>query len=140
MKRILIVASLFVVLLAFQACGGKSNDPKAVMGDYLTATENYVAEMEKSESANDVVKATDNFTARVKALAPRMKALMETHPELKGMKGNELPEGFEMFKDRFESLGPRFMGIMGKLMKYGDDAAIKEAQERLQKAMSAIEN
>ncbi|HDP95056.1 MAG TPA: hypothetical protein ENN40_06820 [Candidatus Aminicenantes bacterium] len=140
MKRILIVSMLFLALPAFQACGGKSNDPKAVTGDYLTATENYVDEMEKSESANDVVKATNNYTDRIEALAPRMKAMMEAHPELKGMKGNELPESFEMFKERFESLGPRFMGVMGKMMQYGEDTAVKEAQERLQKMMSTIEN
>lgn len=139
MKRILIVASLFIVLLAFQACGGKSNDPKAVMGDYLTASEAYIDEMEKSESAADLAKATNNFADRMEALSPRMKAMMEAHPELKGMKGNKLPAGFEKFKDRVEALGPRMMGVVGKLMQYGNDPTVKEANERLQKTMMGIE-
>ncbi|MDY0298146.1 MAG: hypothetical protein RB296_12600 [Acidobacteriota bacterium] len=140
MKRILILSMLFVALLAFQACGGKSNDPKAVMGDYLTATEGYINDMEKSASAADVAKATNAFADRMEALTPRMKAMMEAHPELKGMKGNELPAGFEQFKDRFESMGPRMMGIMGKLMQYGEDQAVKDANERLQKVTSSLDD
>jgi len=134
MKRILIVSMLFTALLAFQACGG-GNDPKSVMGDYLTVTEGYITEMEKCESAQDVVKATDNFAEKMKTMAPRLKAMIEANPELKGMKANQLPEGFEQYKSRFESLGPRMMGIMGKLMQYANDPEVKAANERLQKVM-----
>jgi len=140
MKRILTLSVLFVALLAFQACGGGGNDPKSVMGDYLTVTEGYIGEMEKCESAADVVKATDNFAKNMESLIPRMQALMEAHPELKGMKGDQLPEGFEQFKGRFESIAPRMMGVMGKLMKYGNDPAVKEANQRLQKVMMSLQD
>ena len=140
MKRILIMSMLFVAFLAFQACGGESNDPKAVMGDYLAASEGYIDEMEKSESADDLARATNNFADRLESLVPRMNAMMEAHPELKGMKGNELPEGFEEFKDRVEALGPRMMGVMGKMMKYGNDPAVKEANERLQKVTMTMDD
>ncbi len=139
MKRFLTICMLAGLLIAFQACGG-GNDPKSVMGDYLTIMDGYIGDMEKSETAEQVAEATNNCADRMEAIVPRMKAMMEAHPELKDMRGENVPEEFSEYSEKIKSMGPRMMGLMGKLMQYGNDPVVKEANQRFQKVMSSLKD
>jgi len=139
MKRVLSV--LVVVGLVFiYACGGGGDDPKSVMKDFLDTFEGYIDGMAKVESADDLVAVTESAIAKFEKLAPRMKAVTEKYPELKKMRpGGRMPEQFKEFEDRMKELGTKMFSSMGKLMKFMNDPKVKEAQRKLQKAMSLAE-
>lgn len=139
MKKLLTICMLAGLIIAFQACGG-GNDPKSVMGEYLTIMDGYIENMEKAESAEQVAAAMNECAERMEAIIPRMKAMMEAHPELKTMRGENLPDEFSEFSERIKAMGPRMMGLMGKLMQYGNDPVVKEANRKFQEAMSSLKN
>jgi len=120
------------------ACGG-GDTPKSVMNDYFDLMDNYLNGMEKADSADDIVDVLETFSKKMETLAPRMKAIMEKYPELKGMKGGKLPEEYKDLNDRMQKMMPRMVGIFGKMMKYGNDPKVKEAQKKFQEAKSSLE-
>ncbi len=138
MKRLFSVLTIISLFLILSACGG-GDTPESVMNGYFNILEDYLNDMEKADSADDIVGAIETFSDKMKALAPRMKAIMEKHPELKGMKGGKLPEEYKELNDRMQKLMPRMIGVFGKMMKYGNDPKVKEAQGKLQEAMSSFE-
>ena len=138
MKRLFSVLTIISLFLILSACGGVDT-PKSVMNDYFNVLEDYLNGMEKADSADDIVGVIETFSNKMKALSPRMKTIMEKHPELKGMKGGKLPEEYKELNDRMQKMMPRMMGIFGKMMKYGNDPKVKEAQKKFQEAMSSFE-
>ncbi len=138
MKRLFSILTIISLFLILSACGG-GDTPKSVMNDYFNVMEGYLNGMEKADSADDIVGVIETFSNKMKTLAPRMKSMMEKHPELKGMKGGKLPEEYKELNDRMQKIMPRMMGVFGKMMKYGNDPKVKEAQKNLQEAMSSFE-
>lgn len=137
MKKLFSILTIIGLFLILSACGG-GDTPESVMNDYFDLMDNYLDDMEKANSADDIVSVIETFSNKMKALAPRMKAIMEKHPELKGMKGGKLPEEYKELNDRMQKLMPRLIGVFGKMMKYGNDPKVKEAQKKFQKAMSSF--
>jgi len=138
MKRLFSILTIISLFLILSACGG-GDTPESVMNDYLDLMDNYMNDMEKADSADDIVDVLEAFSKKMETLAPRMKAIMEKHPELKGMKGGKLPEEYKDINDRMQKIMPRMMGVFGKMMKYGNDPKVKEAQKKFQEAMSSFE-
>lgn len=135
MKRLFSILTIISLFLILSACGG-GDTPKSVMNDYLDLMEDYMNDMEKADSADDIVGVLEAFSKKMKELTPRMKAIMEKHPELKGMKGGKLPEEYKEINDRMQKIMPRMIGVFGKMMKYGNDPKVKKAQEKFQEAIS----
>lgn len=138
MKRLFSILTIISLFLILSACGG-GDTPESVMNNYLDLMDNYMNDMEKADSADDIVDVLEAFSKKMETLAPRMKAIMEKHPELKGMKGGKLPEEYKDINDRMQKIMPRMMGVFGKMMKYGNDPKVKEAQKKFQEAMSSFE-
>ena len=137
MKKLFSVLAIGLLLMAY-ACGG-GDDPKTVMKDMLNLFDDLVGDLEKADDADAVVAALEKSAVAMKELAPRMKAAQEKFPALKDMKpGAKLPEEFKEFEKRFEELGPKMMGIMGKMMKYASDPKVTAAGKKWQEAMSAM--
>jgi hypothetical protein len=134
MKRILSVLAI-VGLAILYACGGGGDDPKAVLGEFLDAMDGYMDGMAKAESADDVVKAIEKSIGKMKALAPKMKALAEKYPELKMKPGNKLPPEFKEFEERMTEMGTKMMGAMGKAMKYMKDPKVVEALKKFEEVI-----
>jgi hypothetical protein len=137
MKKIALFALMFAVMLLVSC--KKSNSPEAVFNDYFAAMDAYLGGMEKAGSADDVVKVIDKFSTDMQAIAPRLKALGEKYPELKGMKGDKLPPELKQFEKKFEEMAPKMMGVIGKMMQYMNDPKVTEANQRLQKAMQDLQ-
>lgn len=135
MKKLfsLLVVGLF--LLAY-ACGGGGDDPKSVANATADAFEALVNDVDGANSADDVVAAINKFADKMKELKPKIKALQEKYPELKNMgKGDEVPAEFKEANERMTKLGPKLIGLFGKLQKYDADPKVVEAQKKLQEAM-----
>ena len=67
MKKYLLVMAVFSLIFTF-ACGGGGNDPKAVMSDYLDAFEGYINGLTNVNSADDLVKVTEEVNAKFEKL------------------------------------------------------------------------
>jgi len=137
MKRLFSILTIISLFLILSACGG-GDTPESVMNDYFDLMDNYLDGMEKADSADHIVDVLEAFSKKMETLAPRMKAIMEKHPELKGMKGGKLPEEYKDLNDRMQKIMPRMMGVFGKMVKYGNDPKVKEAQKKFQEAMSSL--
>jgi hypothetical protein len=138
MKKLfsLLVVGLF--LLAY-ACGGGGDDPKSVMKDLFSVMEDFYSGVEKADNADDIVAAIEKFSKGMQEITPRMKKLQEQYPELKDMKGDNIPPEFKEFEAKMKEMGPRMMGLMGKFAKYGSDPKVQAAQKKMMEAMQALQ-
>ena len=84
MKRLFSILTIISLFLILSACGG-GDTPESVMNDYFDLMDNYLDGIEKADSADDIVDVLEAFSKKMERLAPRMKAIMVKHPELKGM-------------------------------------------------------
>jgi biopolymer transport protein ExbB/TolQ len=131
MKKLAYVAILAIFVLGFIACGGASDDPKAVMNEFVDVAENFANKMESASTADDVAAALNTYSDEMEKLIPRMKELQEKHPELMNMK--EAPEGYEEISERMEKVMTKFMtSMMQKLPQYQNEDVVKDALERFQ--------
>jgi len=138
MKKLfsLLVVGLF--LLAY-ACGGGGDDPKSVMKDFFNVMEDFYANVDKADNADDIVAAIDKFSEGMQEITPRLKKLEEKYPELKNMKEGNLPPEFKEFEEKMKEIGPKMMGLMGKFMKYANDPKVQAAQKKMMEAMQALQ-
>jgi hypothetical protein len=140
MKKLfsLLVVSLF--LLAYACGGGGGDDPKSVMTDFFNVMDGFFADVEKAENADAIVAAIDKFSKGMKDVAPRMKKMHEKYPELKNMKDpSKLPPELKEFEGKIKEMEPKFVGVMGKFMKYATDPKVQAAQQKMMEAMKALE-
>ena len=137
MKKIFSLLVVSLILLVY-ACGGGGDDPKAVMSDLLDTMEGFFEGLDKAENAEDIVAAMEKFSSNMQALVPKMKALREKF-DLTGMKDGNLPEEFKEFEERFKAIQPKFMGIMGKIVKFANDPKVQAAQQKMMEALSTIQ-
>lgn len=138
MKRISLILVTILVVIMFTGCG-KSDSPKAVVGEMLDSFDSYISDMNSASNADDVVSAMDKFAAAMTEIAPRMKALQEKYPELKGgMKNGQMPEAFKEYEGRFKEMMPKMMGLAGKMMQYMKDPKVQEAMKKFQASMNAL--
>ena len=105
MKKLFSILTIISLFLILSACGG-GDTPKSVMNDYFDLMDNYLNGMEKADSTDDIVDVLETFSKKMETLAPRMKSIMEKHPELKGMKGGKLPEEYKDLNDRMQKIIP----------------------------------
>jgi hypothetical protein len=139
MKKLFSVLVVGLLLMVY-ACGGGGDDPKSVMNDMFDAFEDLINDMDKATSADDVVAALEKNVNAMKKLAPRMKAVQEKHPELKGMKpGAQLPEEFKEIQKRMEELGPKMGAVAMKMMQFAKDPKVMEASKKWEEAMKAMQ-
>ncbi len=137
MKKLFSVLIVVMVLLAY-ACGKGGDDPKTVMSDMFNVMDQFITGMEKAQNADDVVAVIDGYSASMQKLTPRIKAVEKKYPELKGMKGDNLPAEFKEFEQKFKDLSPKMMGVMGKIMQYASDPKVQAAQQKMMEAMKSL--
>ncbi len=138
MKRFTLILVTAFLLVLVTGCG-KSDSPKAAVGDMLDNFDTYISDMNSASSADDVVAAMDKFGAAMKDIAPRLKALQEKYPELKGgMKGGKMPAEFKEYEGRFKEMMPKMMGLAGKMMQYMKDPKVQAALQKFQQSMNAL--
>ncbi len=134
MKKWMAMATcLFVGLILVTGCGGKYDDFKKVNADYVGMVEDYIADLEKADNKDDVIKAMNNFTDDLEVLWPRMRELAEKYPELENEA--ELPEDLKETQKATEEVGAKMGGSFTKIMQYMSDPDVMAAQQRMAQAM-----
>ncbi len=135
------VAMAAVSLLAvgglFTGCGGGGvAEARRLQQDQIRAVENYLAALEKADNAKTVAAAINAYANDVERLAPRVKRLRERHPEWKD--SNRRPKELKEGEERAQAAFSKMAGAMFKTMPYMGDPAVRQAQERLAKAMQQM--
>ncbi len=136
MKRKLWVAVALVAVAGLVSCsgGGKYGEAKEIMTQQVAAMEDYASSLEKATSAADVAAAIERFSEAQRNLAPRMNALAEKYPDLKGEK--EPPAELQPLMNQLKELGMRMAQASMKSIQYMSDPAVQEAQRKLMQVHS----
>lgn len=61
MKRLFSILTIISLFLILSACGG-GDTPESVMNNYLDLMDNYMNDMEKADSADDIVDVLEAFS------------------------------------------------------------------------------
>jgi hypothetical protein len=137
MKKWISVLTIIGLMMINDSCS--SNDPKAVLGDFLGAYESYCTNMGKAGSADDVVATLNKATGQMKEMIPRMKELTIKFPEIKNLqKGARLPEVFKELDQRIAELGRKQIMAIGHAGIYLKDPKVMEAQKKFVEVMNEM--
>lgn len=130
MKKLFSVLVVGLLLIAF-ACGGggKYAEAKKVMQGIVDTTENFVADVEKAGSADDVASAINTFADEMKKFKTKMEELQEKYPELKDQ--TEVPEDIKSLTEKLAGMQAKMMGAMTKAQQYMTDPKVQEALKKL---------
>ncbi|MBN1499568.1 MAG: hypothetical protein JW982_05415 [Spirochaetes bacterium] len=151
-KAVLLV--LFVLFSVFLSCGNKPEKsdlsqeevkgsgkyPEAVsaMKKMINAQEKYIKELQSVKSADDIVKAVNNYVDEFTSLATEMENISAKYPELADESVSD-PE-IEALTKRLEELSIKTATESGtKLMKYMNDPKVQEAIGDLTEKMGSLD-
>jgi len=127
------LAVCLLALVLVTGCGGKYSDVKKVNEEYVEIVEGYIADLDKADDSENVVKAMNDFTDDLEVLWPKMRELADKYPELENEEN--LPEELKESQDRAEEVGAKMATSFMKIMKYMGDPDVRAAQERMGKVM-----
>ena len=137
MKRVLSFLTVVVFVSMLMGCGGgKYADAKKVMGDFISATNDFVSGLEKADDASGTAAVINAYADDMKGITAEMKKIQEKYPELKDQKNP--PEELKDVVAQMEEVMPKMMGAMMKLAKYAQDEEVMAAQKKLQEAMAEL--
>jgi hypothetical protein len=134
MRKMAWVVMIAFVSAAMVSCGGKYDDVESTLTDYADAMDDYVAQMDRAESSEEVVEAMQGYTGKMKSLAPRLKEMNEKFPELAS--GKAFPKELEEISQRMADLGQKVQTTMMKTMKYMMDPEVQQALSEQSQAMA----
>ncbi len=134
-KRIpVIFLSVVVIPFLLIGCGGKYSDVKKVNEKYIALIEDYIADINKADNADDAAKAVNKFADGMDALLPEMQEFTKKYPELKD-KSNP-PEELKEIDRRVKETSKKMVDAMMKLMPYMMNPKVLNAEKRLGSIMT----
>jgi hypothetical protein len=136
MKKRLWMVMVVIISAAMISCGGKYDTAESTLNDYADAMEDYVAHMDKADSADAVVAAMNRFTEKMQSLAPRFQEMSQKFPELDS--GQAFPKELEKVSQRMADLGQKVQTTMMKTMKYMMDPKVQQAMTQQAQATAQI--
>jgi hypothetical protein len=150
MKKTASAVVLLFLGAVLAGCGNERySDVKAVSNDLAQALENCAAALDNAAAlenaaalgnaaaADDVASAFDQLAAEVENIAPRMAAIDEKYPELRGL--DKLPVELQEVQARFDNVAPRLSeAVMRANMRYRMDPKVRDANDRMEAAMTML--
>lgn len=130
-----VFAVIGVLMFGFGSGSAQGSEIGDVVRQQADVTEQFVNNLEKANSAQDVAKAVDAYTADMKKLIPRIQSLDETYPEYKEGK---VPKELEKEAKRLEDLAVRMPAAMMKTVSYMSDPAVQKAMENMSNEMAKL--
>lgn len=142
-RSLAVTAALAVVASALLAagCGGeggavseglRGDSLRAVYEQNLAMMAEFGDAMEAAGNADQVTAAVNRYTEQIEKLAPRIRALRDSRPELAEMerRGEFLDEAKDL-EEEFAAMAMRMMRAMAKAMQYDDNPRVQQAIERM---------
>ncbi|WP_319409845.1 hypothetical protein [uncultured Desulfosarcina sp.] len=136
MKKRLWMVMVVIISAAIISCGSKYDKAESTLNDYADAMEDYVAHMDKADSADAVVAAMNRYTEKMQSLAPRLQKMNQNFPELAS--GKAFPKELEKVSQRMAELGQKVQTTMMKTMKYMMDPKVQQAMTLQAQAMAQV--
>jgi hypothetical protein len=134
-RRIRILSCCLVLSALFLAgCGGRYDDAKKANEQYVRLLERYVADMESSETAQDVADGLNRFSDGMEKLWPTMKQITEKYPEMK--QKDTMPKELQALEKRADVVSAKMGNAMMKIMPHISDPEVLKAQQRFEAVMS----
>jgi predicted small secreted protein len=126
MKNLAVVLALVACAALIAGCKGGTNEMQTVLDDISRVNGDFLASLEKVQSAPDFAKALKVHSMDVDLLRPKMAQLVQRYPELAS--DVKIPPELEapMRKNREmdEKIGNTISLLLGK---YGEDPEVREA-------------
>lgn len=131
-----ILAAAVLAVFLISGCGSSSNEAGTIIKKQVNVTEAYVNSLEKANSADEVVKAIENYTRGMKELIPELMEFEKKYPELKAGK---IPQGMDAEFKRMEEISAKIPGSMMKITQYMMDSKVQAAMQQMGEEMSKAE-
>jgi hypothetical protein len=103
----------------------------------MDALDAFSTAVEKAKDSTTIVAAIDAWVEAAQGLAPGIKALGKSHPEL--AHPASLPADLEALLTRLDAAHARMLAAMAKAMQYADDLAVPAARARLEGIQKILE-
>jgi len=154
MRKALVLFAVVFLVLGVAACKkgdkpaepGQPSTPPAATGKYAdvfpvlekmtAATEAYLNDLDKVQSADDVAAAMNKYTEAMKPLAPKMKEIGEKYPEFNNQENP--PAELKPAMDKLTGMMGRMMGALGKVAPYAQDPKVVAAQAAYDAVMGSL--
>lgn len=117
-------------------CGGGVAEARRLQQQQGRAVEQYLAALDKADNAREVAAAINGFAADMERIAPRMKRLMDRHPEWKDPARR--PKELQADDERARDTAAKMAGTLFRIMPYMGDPEVRKAQERLMRALQQM--
>lgn len=127
-----------VLLVSVAGCGGGGDLDDAIKanGRFIDAMERYLNDLDQADSADVVAEAIDAYAREIEKIAPELKAIAASHPEWKDVE--KIPEKLKPIQEKAQAVAAQMPASFMKIMKYMGDENVRQAQKRLQEAMSRM--
>ena len=135
MRKVIVMVSIAALVVVASGCGGgKYDDAKEALNTQYDMMSDFAVGVENAKDSAAVVVVLEKFQKTAEGAKEQMMAIAEKYPE---MKNNENPpEELQEAIKKMDDVGPKFMGAMMKIAQtYGDDPAVQEALQKMQKAL-----
>jgi hypothetical protein len=117
---------------------GKYADLKEYLNDSLKAEEDYIAALERANSAKEVAEAITALGNKMEKLAPRADILKKKYPELKTLDRKNLPVELKEEIEKLENMNQQWLTVSMKMMKYLMDSEVMKANQELAKKVPSL--
>ena len=134
-----LVAAALSAVLALPACrrGDRYIETRGLLGRYIQALDAFSTAVEKAKDSKTIVTAIDAWVVEAQGMAPAIKALGKSRPELADQ--TSLPADLRDFLARLDAAHNRMLAAMGKAMQYADDPAVPAARAKLESVQKLLE-
>ncbi|MEZ4598587.1 MAG: hypothetical protein R2940_02220 [Syntrophotaleaceae bacterium] len=136
-KHVIVLLSILFTALFMTACSSDgTGDLESLMKKQADVMEKFVDGMEKAQSADDMVKVIETYTAGMKELIPQLQEFQKKYPDFEN---GVVPKGLEDEVQRVEQASSRFSSAMMNSMRFMMDAKVQEAMAKMSEEISEQE-
>jgi hypothetical protein len=136
---VLAAAALLLASMGAPACrrSDRYEQTRSLVTRYADALDEFSGAVEKTKDSKAIVAAMDRWVDTAGSLAPQIKALGQTRPELS--EPASLPADLQTLLARLDAAHARMLAAMAKAMQYADDPAVPAARARLESIQKLLE-
>lgn len=119
-------------------CRGGVAEARRLQQQQGQAVERYMAALDKADNAREVAAAINSFAADMERITPRLKRLMDKHPEWKDPARR--PAKLKLEDERARDAAAKMAGTLFRIMPYMGDPEVRKAQERLMRVLKQMDS
>jgi hypothetical protein len=133
------VGALLLASMGAPACrrGDRYAQTLGLVTRYMDALDAFSGAVEKAKDSKAIVAAMDTWVETAWSLAPHIKILGQTRPELADPAS--LPADLQALLARLDAAHARMLAAMAKAMQYADNPAVPAARARLESIQKLLE-